>query len=59
MDITQEEIEKLLEIEKIEKDNKDLVITCIRKQTFELKSSENNKIKFKLNTFFSEDIKDK
>lgn len=45
MDITQEEIEKLLEIEKIEKDNKDLVITCIRKQTFELKSSENNKIK--------------
>ena len=59
MDITQEEIAKLLEIEKIEKDNKDLIITCIRKQTFELKSSENNKIKFKLNTFFSENIKDK
>lgn len=31
MDITQEEIAKLLEIEKIEKDNKDSIITCIRK----------------------------
>jgi hypothetical protein len=59
MDITQDEINKLLEIEKIEKDNKDLVITCIRKQIFELKATENNKIRFILNVFFSGNIKGK
>lgn len=31
MSVTQEEITKLFEIEKIEKDNKDLTITFIRK----------------------------
>ena len=48
MDITQDEINRLIEVIKIEENNKEIVFTCENKKQYILNSEENKNEKFKL-----------